>query len=398
MKINSKLGIEILKLSIPSIISILLTNASGIIDLLFVSNLSKTNQTILGHIFPFQALIQAIGYLIGHGGGIIYCKKNNNKRIGKIIIILGLIIGIIYFFIGLIISILIESIIYKYYFIIISFSSIFLVLELAINNILRFNKSVIVPMIILLIGFILNFIFDYLFIIKFNLDILGNSLSYLLSHFFIFILLISFYLFKTRNNNDCIIKISYKDIIKLGFPSFLYQGLTSLSLFIISFLCKKYGEEYSILINICNRIYYLLLAIPYGIGQGVMPLVIKKQRGIYVLSIIYILFFLLIEIPIIALSSNIISYFINYNEIYQKIFIIFLLAIPFISITILTNLFLQSESKLFIANILAILRTGGIFIPLVLILNIFVNENCIYLARIISDLFVLILSIIISIR
>ena len=78
MKINSKLGIEILKLSIPSIISILLTNASGIIDLLFVSNLSKTNQTILGHIFPFQALIQAIGYLIGHGGGIIYCKKNNN--------------------------------------------------------------------------------------------------------------------------------------------------------------------------------------------------------------------------------------------------------------------------------------------------------------------------------
>ena len=253
-------------------------------------------------------------------------------------------------------------------------------------------------MIILLIGFILNFIFDYLFIIKFNLDILGNSLSYLLSHFFIFILLISFYLFKTRNNNDCIIKISYKDIIKLGFPSFLYQGLTSLSLFIISFLCKKYGEEYSILINICNRIYYLLLAIPYGIGQGVMPLVIKKQRGIYVLSIIYILFFLLIEIPIIALSSNIISYFINYNEIYQKIFIIFLLAIPFISITILTNLFLQSESKLFIANILAILRTGGIFIPLVLILNIFVNENCIYLARIISDLFVLILSIIISIR
>lgn len=398
MKIKNKLGIEVLKLSIPTIISIILSNASGIVDLFFVANLPKNNQTILGLVFPFQALIQALGYLIGHGGAIIYGRENNNKIIGKTIIILDLIIGTISTLIGIIISIFIDKNIFKYYFIIISISSIFIILELSINNLLRFNKCVIGPMLILLTGFIINFILDYLLIYKLNIGIIGNSISYLFSHFIIFILLLVLYIFKTKDNINIIFNLSYKELIKLGLPSFLYQGLTSLSLFIMNIISKSYNEEYIILINICNRLYFLLLAIPYGIGQAIMPLILKKNKSIYLISIIYTLLFLLVEVPLTIYSNNIISYFVSYNISYQRGFILFLLAIPFISITILINIILQCKSNIVISNILAILRAGGIFIPLVVILNIIIKDNSIFLARLISDVLGFIISIIIILK
>ena len=398
MKIKNKLGIEILKLSILTIISILLSNASGIVDLFFVSNLPKNSQRILGLIFPFQACVQAIGYLIGHGGGIVYSKDNNSKIIGKKIIIMGLIIGFIFSLIGIFSSYFIDNSIFKYYFIIISISSLFLISEVIINNLLRFNKSVIGPMFILLIGFIINFVFDYYFIRVLDIGIIGNYLSFLISHLILFILFLFFYIFRTKNNSSNEYNISFFNIIKLGLPSFIYQGLTSLSIFVITMISKGYGDDFVIVINICNRIYYLLLAIPYGIGQAIMPLVLQKRKGVYLISSIYILLFLLVEIPLIIFSNSIISFFVINNDLYQKYLIFFLLAIPFISISILVNIILQCNSNIVISSILALLRTGGLFIPLVLLLNVIIGINCIYLAKIISDILVFGASIIISIK
>ena len=163
-------------------------------------------------------------------------------------------------------------------------------------------------------------------------------------------------------------------------------------------ISKGYGDDFVIVINICNRIYYLLLAIPYGIGQAIMPLVLQKRKGVYLISSIYILLFLLVEIPLIIFSNSIISFFVINNDLYQKYLIFFLLAIPFISISILVNIILQCNSNIVISSILALLRTGGLFIPLVLLLNMIIGVNCIYLAKIISDILVFVASIIISIK
>lgn len=369
---NKRIIVEILKIGIPTIIGILLTNLNSIFDMIFLNSLN--NKEILGIISPYQAFVSSIGYLIGHGGGLIY-KDNKSFNYGNKLIRLSFIINLFISIMGIIYSFKLNNE-FQIYYLIIIIASIFSVLIIIINNLLRFNKIVYRSMFILLIGLLINILFDYLLIN--NIGIIGNAIAYLISQFIIFILMYIIFRFKCRNDNNY--EFSYLLIIKYGLSSFIYQLLTSLSIFMIIYYSKL--NDSIVLFNLCNRSYMLLLGIAYGISQATMPLINKENnKSIIINSLIIIYSLLIIEIPLFIFSNNIVYYFTNLD--YSRDFILFLISIYFISPTILLNINLQVNKKLFKANLLSILRSGGIFIILLLII-----KN-ISISRIISDILVL---------
>ena len=365
---NKRIIFEILKIGIPTILGILLTNLTSLFDMIFLNSLK--NKEVLGIISPYQAFISSIGYLIGHGGGLIY-KNNKSFNYGKKLIRLAVIIISFISIIGIVYSFKLNNE-FQIYYIFIILSSIFTALIIIINNLLRFNKIVYRTLFIIFIGLLINILFDYLLIN--NMGIIGNSISYLISQFVIFMLMYLLFRYKCQNDNSY--EFNYLSIIKFGLASFIYQLLTAFSIYLIIYYSKL--NDSIVLFNLCNRSYMLLLGIPYGISQATMPLIgNNNNKKIIINSLIIIYFLLLLEIPLFIFSDNIVYYFTDsYNSLD---YILFLMAIFFASTTILLNINLQINKKIFAANLLAILRSGGIFICLLLF-----SKN-ISISRIISD-------------
>lgn len=59
----------ILKMAVPTIVSMMITAAYNLVDAYFVGNLSTEATAGVGVAFAFQALIQAIGFFFGAGSG-----------------------------------------------------------------------------------------------------------------------------------------------------------------------------------------------------------------------------------------------------------------------------------------------------------------------------------------
>ncbi|MCH5303724.1 MAG: MATE family efflux transporter, partial [Ruminococcus sp.] len=73
----------IIKLSIPTIISMMITNVYNLADTAFVGQLGNSASGAVGIVFGFMAIIQAIGFMLGNGSGSIVSRllgKKDNKK------------------------------------------------------------------------------------------------------------------------------------------------------------------------------------------------------------------------------------------------------------------------------------------------------------------------------
>ena len=60
----------VLRLSVPTIISMLVTSLYNMVDTYYVGMMENTNATAaVGAVFSFMSLIQAFGFFFGHGSG-----------------------------------------------------------------------------------------------------------------------------------------------------------------------------------------------------------------------------------------------------------------------------------------------------------------------------------------
>ena len=108
----------ILRLGIPTTISMLITSIYNMADTYFVGTLGESAQAATGVIFTLQAIIQGIAFMLGHGGGTFISKflaaRDTDKAssyisssffagsiIGMIILIMGLcLLNPLVFFLG----------------------------------------------------------------------------------------------------------------------------------------------------------------------------------------------------------------------------------------------------------------------------------------------------------
>jgi Na+-driven multidrug efflux pump len=69
----------IIRLGIPTTISMLITNIYNLVDTYFVGTLGESAQGAVGIVFTLQAIIQAFAFMLGHGSGAFVSRALANK-------------------------------------------------------------------------------------------------------------------------------------------------------------------------------------------------------------------------------------------------------------------------------------------------------------------------------
>ena len=290
--INTPVKKLVLKLGIPTTISMLVTSIYNIADTYFVSNLDEGAAGAVGVVFPLMAIVQAIGFTFGMGASSMISSKLGEKKdkdaqkLGSsafyVAISLGILLAIFsMIFIKPLMRVLgatdtnigfamdyAKYIIYGYPIMIGSF---------VLNNILRSEGKALLSMIGLTAGGILNIILDPIFIHGFDMGISGAAVATLISQAISFIILLSMFIFKKS-----IITLSpkyitkemwvYKDVLKVGFPSLCRQGLASIATIFLNNQAGAFGGDAALdAMSIVSKIFMIVFSASLGIGQGYQP-------------------------------------------------------------------------------------------------------------------------------
>lgn len=176
----------ILEMAVPTIVSMLITSIYNMADTYFVGRIGTSATGAVGVIFPLMTLIQAVGFLFGHGSGNYISRNLGAKKIkecnemastgffwalfgGLAIMILGLILGKEFaIMLGATDTILPYAEAYLQY---ILFGAPIMTAAFTLNNQLRFQGNAFYGMIGIMTGGILNIILDpiFIFVLDFGL-------------------------------------------------------------------------------------------------------------------------------------------------------------------------------------------------------------------------------------
>lgn len=392
----------VITLGIPTTISMLVTNIYNMADTYFVSELGNSASGAVGVVFGLMAIIQAFGFMFGHGAGSIIARKLGQKDVhsasvyaslsiaaclcvGALIGVLGLLfIEPLMRMLGSTETILPYA---KGYGIYILIASPVTMASFALNNILRYEGKAFFAMIGLTIGGILNIIGDPILIFGLDMGIAGAGLSTAISQIVGFLILLSMFLRgKTLSKlNVKYIKENPKGICKImatGFPSLCRQGLNSIATMLLNNLAGAAGGDAAVAaMSIVNRITFFVFAVGLGIGQGFQP-VASFNYGARIYSRVRKAFFFTFAAGEVLLGAFVIVglLFSNYLieifrddptviEIGTLSLKLQLLSLFFHPMTICSNMLFQSIGENKMATFLSMLRSGILFIPILLIMT-----------------------------
>ena len=408
----------IIRLGIPTTISMLITNIYNMVDTYFVGTLGVSQQGATGVLFTLQAIIQAFAFMLGHGSGTHVAKhladKDKSKASAYVstAFVVGIGIGVILMIFGII---FLEPFMYalgssdtilphaKDYGLWVLISAPALVASLILNNNLRYEGKTFYAMIGIASGALLNILGDYIFIVVMDLGVFGAGMSTAISQFISFVILMIFYILQAqtriRFKSVSLDPKLYLNIVKAGFPSLLRQGLASISGGVLNNLTKPFGDYAVAAISVVNRYSNFVMCVGLGIGQGLQPVAaynyaVKRydrvRRGIlftvlFGSGVVGVLSLLTLIMP-----EQIVSWFNNDPDVVAAGTLALRFAavgLLFTPVTVAVSLTLQAVQKSVAASFLSALRNGLAFIPTIFLLvyGMSLGYNGVALAQPIAD-------------
>lgn len=410
---QTPVGKLIIALGIPTTMSMLITNIYNMADTYYVSQISVTASGATGIVFALMAILQAFGFMFGHGAGSHISRQLGARKVerakiyastsvflafivGTVILILGSIfLEPFMYFLGSTKTILADAKTYAFFILI---AGPAMTVGCVLNNILRYEGKATFAMIGLTTGGILNIFLDPFLIFYCHMDIAGAGLSTTISQYIsTIILLLPFLKGKT------VTKIHYqyitkdfhdvRNIIVTGLPSLMRQGLNSLSTTVLNIQASVYGDGAIAAMSIVARIGNLLFSFALGIAQGFQPVCaynygaekydrVKKGTWFTMLlgmSVLGVLCFVcsVYATPLIQLFRN-----------DESIVTIGSDALRWLCMTLFTlplsavgNMLFQSIGKSGRALLLACIQSGLLFIPLIVVLPQFIGITGIEIAQ-----------------
>ena len=277
------------KLSLPIIAFCIFDAIYGIVDMVWVSQISVEAFFAMGVSIPIVSLIFSFGDSIGQGTNSIMSRfigsgdyeSSYNALVHGIIwvniiwvvSVLCLLFanGILYYINEaesyiLIFDYMVPIVIFAYIFIFVNFFS----------ETLQAEGNSTLPTILLISSNILNMILDPIFIFNLNLGIKGAAYATVLSSMIVFTILLYYY---TSGKTKVPLSLEYfkfrpyifVEIMKVALPNFLDDGLWCFSAtFMNSMLLMTMGEMGPILYSASNKIKSLLVSPVRGYGRGLM--------------------------------------------------------------------------------------------------------------------------------
>lgn len=392
----------ILALSVPTIVSMLVTNIYNLVDTAFVGRLGTSASGAVGVVFGFMAIVQAFGFMFGQGSGSISARAQGKKDQGtaNMYASTGFFSAL---FCGMLICafgfVFLDQLVMwfgstatiapyaKTYITYILIAAPFMCSSLTLNNILRYEGRASLGMIGLMTGAVLNMIGDPILMFACGMHIAGAGLSTAVSQMISWIILLSMFLTGRTQT-----RISWKQcafrkpqvlfhIVSTGFPSLVRQGLNSLSTMLLNLQCASYGDEAVAAMSIVSRISFFAFSLAIGIGQGFQPVsAFNYGAGNFTrLKKAFVFTIALSEVVLVAASIVLIILPGNLIQLFrddQQVILIGTRALRLqaaaqlvMPVCAATEMLYQSTGRRIGATFLSSLRSGLIFIPVLLVLS-----------------------------
>ena len=263
----------ILKLAIPTILSMLVTTFYNMADTYFVGKIglqlgaaeqaiAQTRATAaVGIALPLMAIIQAFGFFFGHGSGNCVSRLLGKKdvqsaqRVASSGFFYAIITGLIILILGQVFAYPMAQVFgatkdgsagyaVQYMRIILCGAPITMA-SLVLNNQMRFQGNAAYAMLGIMSGAVLNIGLDALFILVLGMEVFGAALATVIGQIVSLALLFigteRSDCLKIRPRCVCFDKATVRDIVKGGLPSLGRQGLASISTACLNNMAGMYG-------------------------------------------------------------------------------------------------------------------------------------------------------------
>ena len=390
------------RLAVPTIVSMLVSSIYNMADTYFVSQIGTSASAAVGVVFSIMAIIQAVGFTIGMGGGILASRslgakdKDRADTMVTISFFFSLLFGVLLSILGIVFNDNImrmlgatETILpyAKAYSIYIFLACPFMIGSYVLNNVLRSEGKAFYAMVGITTGGVLNIALDPLFIFVFGLGTAGAAIATAISQIIGFIILLMAF---TTGKSEAEIVVSkiktFKPsvliaIIKTGLPSLARQGLASIATILLNVTAAAYGDAAIAAMSITGRVTFFIFSALLGFGQGFQPVCAYnwgagkydrvRKASVFTAKIGTIIITCL-SVFTYVFAPSIIKAFISNDPMVLEVGIVALraqsLLLPFCGINVTTNMALQGTSHVASATFLAMCRQGIFYIPSILIL------------------------------
>lgn len=413
---NSPVRPLVCKLAIPTIISMMVTAIYNSADTMFVGRIDTSATAAVGIAFSFMALIQAVGFMFGHGSGnpISRALGAKDAREASIFASLGFFSS---FFFGLIIMVIglvfteplcrllgatETSLPYAASYIgIIAIGAPFMTSSFTLNNQLRLEGNASYAMIGIASGAVLNIALDPVLIFVCNMGIAGAALATVISQFVGFCILCVGIYFKGVRINIKYFRPSlgrYAKICNCGLPSFCRQAFSCVATICLNNAAAFYGDVAIAAFSIVTRITMFAFSALLGFGQGFQPVcgwnygAGKYDRVIdafgfcvqvsTIVSIIFCIFggrfapalvsMFRDDAEVIALGEQILRW-----QCY---------TFPTLGIITMGNMLLQNLGKGFSSSVLAVARQGLFFLPIMYLFDYLFGIKGLFVCQSVADI------------
>ena len=391
----------IIKLSIPTIISMLVTGLYNMADTYFVGKISKDDTAAVGLVFTVMAMIQAVGFFCGQGSGTFLSRKlgAGEKKQAEEMAATGFVVAaILGVFITILGNVFAEPISYILganeesieqtvsYLRIILIGAPFMTCQFVVNNQLRFQGSAIYAMVGLFCGAVVNVGLDPLLIFGFHMGISGAAVATISAQFISFLVLL---IGTTRGSNLRLhpknIRLEFlyfREIVNGGMASLLRQGLAALATLLMNNVAGDLGDNSAIAaMTVVTKILMMVGCMMIGFGQGFQPVcsfnygagLKKRVREGFWFCVKYGSIFLTLGATLLILFARPIVTFMQSDPDVVAIGVPALraqaLCLPFLAFSSMANMLLQSTGKGFKASLASSCRSGLCFIPLLYLLT-----------------------------
>ena len=390
----------VLSLAAPTILSMLITSIYNLADTFFVGQISTSASGAVGVVSSLMAIIQALGFMLGHGAGTIISRSLGSRdttaatRFASTSFFTALVFGVVLAVAGLgtlphfmmllgsTETILPHACAYARPILI---AAPLMISSLVMNNILRYEGKASFAMIGLVTGGVLNIALDPLFMFVFGLGTAGAGIATALSQSISFCILLSMFLrgktvsqFRlsavTREARD------FGRILLGGAPSFGRQGLNSIGGMLLNLAARSYGDAAVAGMSIVSRIFLFIMSVAIGVGQGLQPVASfnygarkyrrVRQAAIFTIEAAFCMLVVLVGLCWVN-GDALIRLFRDdpaVTAVALPAFHYQCLAMLLHPIIVVANMTFQSVGASGRATFLACCRQGVFFIPLILIL------------------------------
>ena len=409
------------RLSLPAIIAMVLYGLNVIFDGIFVGRLvGETAFAGISIVYPLTQISLGLGSLVGVGAGSylsILLGKNDKETQRKLIGNANL-ISITTTIIMMVISFVFmtpllkllgaegEVLVYAIsYFKITLIGSIFWIIGLAYNMIVRAEGKMKTAAIMMGVGLVVNIISNYVLMAILNMGVAGAAWGTNIG-MFVYALLFVIYCKRGKASFDADVftirmdKNIIKEIISLGMPSLIMSIMGVIQGVIILRALKAYGTELDITFyGAVFRIFNFSLTPIYGLMRALQPVAginygakqyersISSFKIFSFVALIIMLPFWLVSMfsPTLVLGSMLPN--ISFDAGYVLSFRIFMTIAPLLSVTMTAMTFWPSIKKAAPAMIMGLGRQLFLYIPLMIILPRMFGTQSIYVGSLAIDVF-----------